>query len=236
MVRSGKSFLIFGAVMSVIAFVLLIIGAVSYYGTDGYTDPNDVKVGDGKGNFTITLEAETDYQVWVTSNRDIDVLVWYPDRSSRAPVDDYSLTERDEWRLVAEFTTLGAGEYFIVVEYESTGNEVNQGEIIVTPVIDTLDEDSWAAMGAMGSMVGCGGGACLGLPGLVLLIVGIWMYSTREKRARKHKEKKERQRAATKAYLASQGQTSTFEKSDDGAGPPGQGNDYQALYGSPPPR
>lgn len=198
---AGKILLIIGAVLTGIALIMFIVGIVAFPDMS----PESQEVARGTGTFKADLSSGDKYTVWTEGLLDV-VNVTAP--SGADVTDELTLGDGfiiESWTTNFVFTAAESGDYTIEVTPATS-------EAIVS---DHFDADEVAG-GFMASVLGVCGALVLGIPGIILLIIGLILTLT---------QKKETPAAQPAAGAPAPGQPQQ----------PAPGS-YEAMYGSPPPQ
>ena len=168
---AGKVLLIIGGVLTVIALIMILVGIFALSSSTDLTNPEDKKVAEGTGSFTADLKAGEVYQVWCKdSMADAEI----KDSSDAYVTEDIVIftTSRNGYYLLSQFTSNSAGKYTINVT-SGFPAAPSTSKTVVSDKIDTSEEASEAVGGALAFIFGWCGGLALGIPGVILLIIGL---------------------------------------------------------------
>ncbi len=168
---AGKVLLIIGGVLTVIALIMILVGIFALSSSTDLTNPEDKKVAEGTGTFTADLKAGEVYQVWCKDSM-ADAEITGPNNAS-VTEDIWTFgSSRNGYYLLSQFTSGVSGQYTIEVT-SGFPAAPSTSKTVVSNEIDTEEEVGEAVGGAMAFIFGWCGGLALGIPGVILLIIGL---------------------------------------------------------------
>ena len=206
--------LIIGAVLTGIALIMIIVGVVALSAGTDYTNPEDEKVGEGTGTFSVSLKSGKTYQIWTKSGEFVTATATVNENLFIVAID------RDGWSLESEFTATTAGSYTINIT-DDIGGGGSTSKSLVTNQIDTDEELEDIGGGIVAYIFGWCGGLALGIPGVILLVIGLILTLT---------QKKKETPAGANVNINMQQQQAPGQPQQPAPG------SYEAMYGSPPPQ